>query len=278
MLPEQTLVLGAPAARSRLRAALQDLHDGCNSYHVWGLLGWQDIRQRYRRSVIGPLWLTISTALMVSVMGYLYSGLFNQPANIYVPFIAAGFVVWGYISTVLNEACSVFISSEQIIKQIRAPLTLHVCRMAWRNLLIFFHNALILGVVYIVFAREYHWNVLLLPLAVLLIAVNTVWVGLVLGILCTRFRDIAPIVANVVQIAFFVTPIMWLPELLEGRGLRWVADANPIYHFIEIVRAPILGVAIPPASWVVTLAVTAAGYALAIVALQKFRHRVPYWL
>jgi ABC-type polysaccharide/polyol phosphate export permease len=278
MLPEQTLVLGAPAARSRLRSALQDLHDGCNSYHVWGLLGWQDIRQRYRRSVIGPLWLTISTALMVSVMGYLYSGLFNQPANVYVPFIAAGFVVWAYLSTVLNEACMVFISSEQIIKQIRAPLTLHVCRMAWRNLLIFFHNALILAVVYIVFAREYHWNVLLLPLAVLLIAVNTVWVGLVLGILCTRFRDIAPIVANVVQIAFFVTPIMWLPELLEGRGLRWVADANPIYHFIEIIRAPILGVPIQRASWAVTLAVTAAGFGLAILALQKFRHRVPYWL
>jgi lipopolysaccharide transport system permease protein len=99
---------------------------------------------------------------------------------------------------------------------------------------------------------------------------------LLLGVFCTRFRDIQPIIINLVQIAFFMTPILWKPEVLGNR--RWIADLNPAYHFIEIVRAPILGSPLPGWSWVVALGLLPVGFALALSVLYRFRSRVTYWL
>src|SRR5436309_2115402 len=139
----------APASlrSSQLGLAITDLQAGLRRFELWGILGWHDIRQRYRRSVIGPFWLTISTAVMVGAMGFLYARIFKQDVSTYLPYLAVGLVVWGTISTMVNESCTVFTAAEQIIKQIRVPLTTHVCRLAWRNAIIFAHNAIILAVV-----------------------------------------------------------------------------------------------------------------------------------
>jgi lipopolysaccharide transport system permease protein len=264
--------------QSRARLALADIAGGFSAAQVWMLLGWQDVKQRYRRSVLGPFWLTISTAILVGMLSVLYGALFKLPTEIYAPFVGVGVVVWTFISTLLNEACTAFISVEAIVKQVRAPLTLHVCRMVWRNLIIFLHNSLILVPICTVYGGGWQASLLLAPLAVLLIALNGVWIGICLGIVCARFRDIPPIVANLVQVAFFITPIMWLPALVQARGLGWVVDLNPLHHFIETVRAPLLGAPTPLASWLVVCVMTLAGALLSAVALYRYRHRLPYWL
>ena len=89
---------------------------------------------------------------------------------------------------------------------------------------------------------------------------------------------VSQLVTSLVQIVFFVTPIMWLPEILAARGVVWVANTNPIYHFIEIVRAPLSGAGTPVMSWLAVVAVTVLGWMLALAVLYRFRHRVPYWL
>lgn len=278
MIREQEFHFGPPStgAPSRLALAWADLIQGCMSYPIWGMLGWQDIRQRYRRSVLGPFWLTISTAIMVGALGFVYSTLFKQTLSSYLPFIGVGLIVWTLISTIFGEACSVFIGAEGMIKQLRLPLTVHVCRMVWRNIIIFGHNAVILLIIYVLYGTGWHLNLLTIPLAVLLFSLNGLAIGLVLGVFCTRFRDIVQIVANIVQLIFFATPIMWRPEVLGDRG--WIADYNPAYHFIELIRAPLLGEALPTTSWLVASLVTLVGLAIALTSLTRFRHRVAYWL
>lgn len=263
--------------RSRLDLALADLAGGFSSAEVWMLLAWQDVKQRYRRSVLGPFWLSINTGVLIGMLSFLYGTLFHLPQEIYTPFVGVGVVVWTFIASLLSDACTAFISVEAIVKQIRAPLTLHVCRMVWRNVLVFAHNALIVLLIYLIFGKGWHWDLLLVAPAVLAIAVNGVWAGIVLGVVCARYRDIPPIVANLVQVAFFVTPIMWMPELLEARGLAWAIELNLAHHFIEIVRAPILSAPVPAASWLVVAVVTAAGAVLSLGMLQRYRHRVAYW-
>lgn len=278
MIAEQELDFDAASLTlpSPLARAWSDMFGGVAMIAVWGILGWQDIRQRYRRSVLGPFWLTISTAIMVGALGFVYSGLFKQPLSEYLPYVGVGMIVWALISSVANESCNVFPAAEGMIKQIRLPLTVHVCRMVWRNIVIFLHNAIILVVIYLMFGKGFHADLLTLPLAVLVLAVNGVWVGLLLGIFCTRFRDIAQIVANMIQLLFFVTPIMWSPTILGDRG--WIATYNPAYHYIELLRAPILGHAFPVMSWGVVLIITVTGLAVALAALARYRHRVAYWL
>lgn len=282
MIKEQQFKLGpeAEGADSPFRAAWRDFFEGVKLVPIWGLLGWHDIRQRYRRSVIGPFWLSISTAIMVGALGFVYSGLFNQDMSKYLPFVAVGLIVWGFISTVFNEATTVFVNSEGMLKQIRLPLTVHVCRMVWRNFIIFAHNAVIIVAVMIWAQTPMTWELILIPAALLIICFNGLNIGLLLGIFCTRFRDIVQLVASLTQLLFFVTPIMWSPAILSSRDVdrAWIAEYNPAYHFIEIIRAPILGEPILMHSWTVVLTISIATWLLAMWVLVKFRHRVAYWL
>lgn len=253
-----------------------DLFEGMASARIWGTLGWHDIRQRYRRSVLGPFWFTLSTAIMVVVLGALYATLLKQEITEYLPFLAVGLVVWQYLGSSITEGCTSFIGSAALIKQIRLPLTVHVCRIAWRNFVIFLHSLPVVVVLLIVFGHKPGIEFLLLPFGLLILLLHGVWIGVVLGILSARFRDIQPIVTNLVQVAFFFTPVMWTPEILKERA--WVADYNPFYHLIEIVRAPIIGRPILLESWIWSLAFLVIGFGLAQYLMQRFRNRVPYWL
>ncbi len=271
---------GAEGGDGPLQASLKDFWGGLKLYPIWAMLAWQDIRQRYRRSVIGPFWLTISMAIMVGALGFLYSGLFSQDIHSYLPFLAVGLIAWGFISTVLNEACTTFINAEAMMKQLRLPLAVHVCRMVWRNLIIFAHSAAIILIVMVWANVPLTWDLCFVPFAVLLYGLNALNIGLILAIICTRFRDIGPLIANFVQLLFFITPIMWSPKILseKGSGLIWIVNYNPVHHFIEIFRAPLMGKSFSPDSWFFVLAATATLWMVAMLVMTKFRHRVTYWL
>lgn len=253
-----------------------DLFIGLAATYVWGALGWHDIRQRYRRSVLGPFWITLSTAILIVVLGFLYSTLLKQDIRQYLPYLAIGLIVWQYMASVMNEACDAFISSAYLIKQIRMPLTIHVCRVVWRNFIVLLHSLPIAILVLLAFGKWPNMKFLLLPLGLLILLMHGVWVVIAIGILCTRFRDFQPIINNFVSIAFFFTPIMWSPDILKKRA--WIADFNPIYHILEIVRAPILGRELKLESWIWSIISLLLGFFLAYRLLIRYRDRVIYWL
>lgn len=219
--------------------AFDDMKRGLLSYELWGSLGWQDIRQRYRRSVIGPFWITLSLGVTVVVMGILYAKLFHQDVHTYLPYLATGMVVWSLISGIVNESPSVFISAEGIIKQIPMPFGVHAMRMVWRNTIIFLHNMIVIVLVLLIFASNPGWNILLFPLALTLVVLNGYWVSILLGILGTRYRDIVQMVTNVVQVLFFLTPVMWTDRSIQHK--TWILDVNPLYHVLVVVRSTLLG-------------------------------------
>ena len=241
-----------------------------------GLLGWQDIRRRYRRSMLGPFWLTISMGVLVGALGTLYGTLLKVEIADYVPFLALGFIVWTLISGLVNDGCTAFISAESIIKQTNLPLSVHVYRMVWRNFLIFCHNVAIFVVVAVLFAIWPGWTGLLALPGLVLLCLNGIWVGLLLGIISARFRDVPPIVASVVRILFFVTPIIWMPELMPGRA--FVLDFNPFFHFVELVRTPLLGQLPGLVSWLAVSGITLGGWLVAFALLRRYRWRIAYWV
>jgi ABC-type polysaccharide/polyol phosphate export permease len=169
-----------------------------------------------------------------------------------------------------------FISAEGYIKQMKLPFTVHILRMVWRNLIIFAHNAVIALLVMLFWPPAVTWHLLLIPPAVLFIAINGIWIGLSLGLLCARFRDIPQIVGSLVQVAFFLTPVMWHASML-GRN-QWAVAWNPFYHFLEVVRSPLVAAATNWFSWAVVLGITGIGYAAAFLLFARFRARIAYWV
>ena len=265
-----------PPAPSQTTLALFDLVQGARAYHLWYMLGWQDIRQRYRRSVLGPFWLTLSMGALVGALGILYGMLFKVAIADFVPHLALGFIVWTLISSTANEGCRVFIDAEGIIKQVGLPLTVHMYRLLWRNLLILFHNALVFVVVAAVFGVWPSWAGLLALPGLALLCLNGLWAVLLLGILSARFRDVPPIVTSIVRICFFVTPIIWMPELVPARAA--VLEFNPFYHLVEVVRAPLLGKVPELSSWIAVLIMTIGGWTLAFAFFRRYRRRIAYWV
>lgn len=273
-----------PVADSRtLHRAIGDLTAGFGQRELWLHLGWQDIKQRYRRSLLGPIWITIATGVTAIAMGLLYSVLFQQPIAELLPHITVGLIIWNLISGAILEGSDVFVSNEGLIKQLPAPLSVHVYRLVWRQLLLLGHNLIIYVVLLVVFPKPLTWTDLTAVPALALLALNAVWVSFVFGILSTRFRDISPILFSLVQLLFFMTPIVWNDQALLAQGGQVadrakLAQINPLYHFLDIVRTPMLGGEQKAYHWYIVVAITVAGLALALVLLRRFRSRVSYWV
>lgn len=264
------------ADRSQAERALADLLDGGRRWRLWSTLGWHDIRKRYRRSVLGPFWLTLSMAVMVASLGLIYGTLFRLDLEGYLPFLAIGLATWSFIASFLNEGCTSFIDLEPLIKNVRIPMSLHILRVLWRNLIIFAHNIVIFAVVAVIFGVWPGAAGLLSVLGLTLLLMNAGWIMLLLGMVCTRFRDVPPIVASLIQLLFFVTPVMWKPELLGER--RYLMEFNPFYHLIETIRAPLLGQIPGWENWAATLLFAVAGWVFTFACFARFRKRIAYWL
>lgn len=260
----------------QIKLALADLVEGVRARNIWGLLGWQDVRQRYRRSILGPLWLTLSMAVMVGGLGYLYGDLFKTPLDDYIPYLTGGFVAWGLISTVIIESCTVFVAADGFIKQLRLPFSLYMFRLIWKNLIVFFHNALVFVAVALIYKLEPNWSLLWLIPGLFVVCFTGFWLGLVLGSVSARFRDIPQIISSFVQVVFFMTPIMWKPELVTNRPV--FVQENPFFHYIQLIRAPLLGAEISPQTWLVTLGCTGVGSLLAFFFFVRVRRRISYWV
>ncbi len=276
--PPGSLIAHLRLGLSRLfmRKAWGDLADGWKARTLWGTMAYQDIRQRYRRSMLGPFWITISMGVMVTALGILYGSIFRQELGTYLPYLASGFVVWGLMAGLIGGSARAFMDNEGMIRQLPAPLSIYVYRMVWSNFIEAGHNIVIFIVVALVLDVQMGWKTLAAIPGIGLILLNGVWIGLLLGLVSARFRDIPMIVGSIVQLAFFMTPVMWMPDMLPGRTL--LLNANPFYHFLEIVRAPLLGQLPSIENWIVALIITGVGWAVTFLFFSAFRWRLAYWV
>ena len=270
------------AAQSKtLRRAVADLTEGLSRHQLWLHLGWQDIKQRYRRSLLGPIWITIATGTTAVAMGGLYSKLFHLQLSVHLPYVTLGLIIWGLISASILEGADVFVANEGLIKQLPTPLSVHVYRMVWRQALLFAHNIVIYVIIAMIYPKPWSWADLSVIPALALIMLNCIWASLVFGIIGTRFRDIAPLLNSVVQLLFFMTPIIWNAQTLAQQGAsRWgkIVELNPLFHYLDIVRAPLLGAPQELRHWIVVIVLTVIGWILAAFAMRQYRSRVPYWV
>jgi lipopolysaccharide transport system permease protein len=262
--------------RRQRAKAWRDIVEGIALWRLWFRLGWNDILQRYRRSVLGPFWVTASTAAMVVALGVLYAGLFNQRIDDFIPFFCAGLLVWNFIASYLTEGGTLFTASESYIKQIRLPYSMYVYRSSWAKLIIFAHNFIIYIGVLIYFQI---WPGVISLLAVpglMLVVLNGTIVSFSIGIVSARFRDIPQLIASIVQILFFLTPVFWKPESLKGHA--YITDFNPFFHLLEIVRAPLLGNMPSTTSYLAVMLLTLINLAIASAFFSRFRARIAYWI
>lgn len=257
-------------------AAVDEFCSIFTRWRVWFLMANQDISLRYRRSLLGPFWISLAMGSLVLGLGLLYSQIFHQPFKEYVSFIAAGLLAWQFLSGMVLDSTNVVMEAEPHLRALPLPLPLFAARMVLRNLIIFGHNLVVVMLMLLYFQHSVSFVTLLAVLGVALYAIAGFAVALILGPLSARFRDIPQVIANVVQLAFFLTPIFWKAGQLRPNNPA--IAFNPFFHFVQLVRQPLLGIAPSLTNWMVAILITVLLLVCAFLTLAYTRRKIFLWL
>ena len=256
--------------------ALQDFKEGLRLWRVWSYFAWVDVTGKYRRSVLGPLWISggmVSTSLALAIV---FGAIFGNPLTEILPYIMSGILAWQLASLPIAGGADVFVAAGGVIKSQRFPFWFHLFRFTTRELIVFAHNFIVFYIV-VALVRNFnlpHWQVI--PALVLVSAFAAVY-SCLLGMLAARYRDLRFMLPFMSQIIFFMTPVFWRAEnIMDERRIIFIY--NPLYYMITILRNPVLGVGTPVSYWLASLFFLGVGVLIWLVAFSIYRKRIPFWV
>jgi ABC-type polysaccharide/polyol phosphate export permease len=260
-----------------LDMALQDLRNSARRIGLAWSLAWHDVVSRYRGSILGPFWITLSMGFMVMGIAFLYATLFNISVQQYLPMVALGIVFFGVISSIITEGCDTFVNASSMLSQTSLPMFTFIWRTVFRNLINLGHHLVIVVGVLLIFGVWRHSNLLGGLLGLFFLVLNAAWISMLASIAAARFRDIPQVITSVMQFAAFVTPVFWPSERMTG-SRRIVLDLNPFFHMLEAVRAPLLGHAIMPHTYGYLGMMAAIGWTVTFGIFSITRRRIVHYL
>jgi ABC-type polysaccharide/polyol phosphate export permease len=268
----ETRVMTAERLESEAGA---DLVEGLKRYEFWSKFAFFEVRQRFRRSVLGPLWLTASMGIMVGVLGFVMSEISHQDVATALPYIATGIIFWGLLTSCINDGSGIFIGNANTIQNVPLPISVHLYQMLARNVIIFGFNMVIYLIVWVIFRLPLGLHTLLVVPAFALFVLNMGWMALAAGIISTRYRDIPQVITSLIQVTFFVTPVFWRPDTMSRPAF---VAYNPLYHLLELVRTPMLGGYPPLESWIWGVGLLAGGGLVTLWLYRRAQPRIAYWV
>jgi ABC-type polysaccharide/polyol phosphate export permease len=264
--------------RSLSETAADDLWRGLRKTELWGRLGWLDVKRRYRRTTIGPFWNSITLAVYVLTVGTVGAAIWHQNIYDYLPFLVSGMIVWTLVSTIILESCNLFIAGQSLFRNIRFDYSILSYALVWRNFIVLLHNFAIYFLVVLVLKPSLlSFTALLAIPGLALVLLNGLWVSLLFGIVCLRFRDVPPLVSSALQIAMLITPLFWPADTLIGPKRLVFVELNPLYHVVDVVRGPLVGHVPEAISYAVVVIMAIGGWSLTYAMFKRFRKRIAYW-
>jgi lipopolysaccharide transport system permease protein len=261
--------------KQNTKMVIEDLKLSLINYRCWLALGIQDVKQRYSRSSIGAFWFTINSIIWILVIGFIFSKLFKTNLQNFLPYFAVGYLFWNFIVISITEGSQIFIVNKELMLNINLPISTHILRVLVRNIIIFFHNIVIIPPLFFFLSVPINYNILWVVVGFLLLIINLFWIIIVCAIISTRFRDFRQILLNFLQIFFYLTPILWYPSLVDNDFRIYL---NPFLHLINVVREPILGNTPSTLSIFTCLLLIFFGGIFALNIFKKAILKIQYWL
>ena len=255
---------------------LKKFFDGLANVPLWWRLAWADMNQIYRRSIVGIFWISISFLMFVGVKIFIFGALMTTDLTYFSLWVILGYAVWSFLNSSVTDSCMVFIGSRSWILGTQLSLGTFVAQNIMRHVIgLFFVSLICLAAVLF-----YSWEQTVVTFSIIIgfifLILNSMWVHVVLGVLCARFRDILHLVRAIMHVMFFVTPILYIPKQLGPKAA--VLNYNPFTHYLAIIREPIINGTIPQLSWTVVIAITVFGWLLAIYILKTKTRNIAFWI
>jgi ABC-type polysaccharide/polyol phosphate export permease len=252
----------------------KDVLESLSYWRYWLKLGFLDIKNKYRRTFLGPLWVTGTVAVIIFAVGPLYGVIFNRPIDTYLLHLATGMTFWLFISSTISELCTAFIDNSNIIKNSSKPVHIFLFRIVSRNTLILLHN-IIIPILIALYYGFLSTNIFFLIPAILILVLFLCVIALPISLLSTRFRDLIPLTQNILQLFFFLTPIFWVAGTEMERFS--LLHLNPFDYFISLARMPFYSEYNSVTVYIIMIFILIF-YVFSNYLFSKYSNKVSYWL
>jgi ABC-2 type transport system permease protein len=262
-----------------MRSLFKDLVASFRSPEFWAMSSWLDIVVKYRQSRFGLLWLMAPAAIYVWGLGGFFASMQQLPIAAFSVYVAIGYTVFRVVNSVVIESTTAFSAANAFIMDGHIRLTDFVLRVMAKALF-YFAVSLPVVVIALALAPVVHWeNLPVALIALVLVLANALWIGVVFALVGARFPDLNQIVSNIFMFAFLLTPIIWHADVMPAGSLRGtLMRLNPLFHMVEVVRAPILGQSLELSTAYYLAAMTTLGWCAAILAYRRYARFVPVWI
>ena len=218
-------------------------------------------------------------AVTIAAIGIVFGTIFGTPMQVFLPYLASGLIIWGFIAGVLNDGNTAFISAEGMIKQLPLPKIVYVIRVVWRNLIISAHNIIIFPVVVLIVGAKTSWAILLWPIGLFSSILALSGLALLFGIVASRYRDLPQIVNAILTVCFYLTPVLWMKESLgDDELVNAIVTTNPLYHILQVARLPLIGETPSIDNWIWVFSFAVIFWVSALIMFKKYEKRLAYWV
>jgi ABC-type polysaccharide/polyol phosphate export permease len=239
-------------------------------------LAWADTKARYKKSVIGPIWLTLGNLLGVVGLSIVWSALLGEAQSSFVPSVSLGLILWQFISGCVSDGPSVFTRHANIIKNVSMPHAFFVMRCLFRHIINLAHNVVIIAGLALFYKFSGGNNLIYSFAGLILVTLNLFWIMYLLGLLGARYRDIEFFVTAILPLLFFLSPVIFRPDQLPIEiELIWY---NPLSYFIEVVRAPLLGKPVLASNYVIMSIFLLIGSLLTWWYVRRSGKNLAFWV
>ncbi|MBB5577642.1 ABC transporter permease [Rhizobium paranaense] len=258
------------------KMGLSDLVETLRRLPLALYFAWGDTRARYRRSILGPLWLVLGTAVGVVGLGFVWSELLHVDKATFIPSLSIGLIVWQLIAGCVMEASSIFVQNAKLIRNLKTPLLIFPLQLLIRQTINFSHNLLVVIGVFFLFPPPLVSNQILVVPGIILVLGNLFWINALVGLLGARYRDIGPLIAAFMPLMFFITPVIYRPQQLAMAG--YIAWVNPFTYLVTLIRDPLEGVAPPLFVYGISAGSLLAGFSATLWILGRKYGRIAFWV
>jgi lipopolysaccharide transport system permease protein len=251
-------------------------------YHLkrpdaWVYPGYINLKTRYARTALGPWWETLATTIFISFAGFLWSRIFNMDIKTFLPHLFSGMIIWKFYSQIILTSAISYHENSALIKSIKHEYIVHNLKGVFRDVLIFMHNVPLCLFIIFLF-KGINFNIFYILLSFPIVLISSFCISYIMSLVCLRYRDLFYLIQSLIQLVFFFTPILWMPDQLGEKGMMFVVNPNVIYHYIEIIRAPFMGYSPSMLNYIVTFMFMLILLLLSNFLYKKYNSRIPYWI
>jgi ABC-type polysaccharide/polyol phosphate export permease len=258
------------------QTGFNEMIDGIKNINVAFYFAWSDTKAKYRRSVLGPLWQVMTTAISVLGLGIIWSEILKLNKSEFIPSLAIGLVFWSFISGSIIDAPLLYVQQRDILKNVPISLFTIVFQCLLKQLVNLAHAMLIVMVILLCYPPHNGFVWMWSLLGFVIVTINLTWIIQIVALFGARFRDVSPLVSAVMPLVFFLTPVLYKANQLSSAKL--LMNFNPLYHMITVVRDPLLYDVVPFTSFYICGAMVVVGFFANLYFINKKRYRLTYWI